>query len=50
MELETQNHVATNQMKRQDEEIRRLKEERERGAQVGEGWRGTDGGIWEMQI
>ncbi|VDN07705.1 unnamed protein product [Thelazia callipaeda] len=29
MELETQNHVCTNQLKRQDEELKRLKEEKE---------------------
>uniref|UniRef100_A0A1I8B126 Rab-GAP TBC domain-containing protein n=1 Tax=Meloidogyne hapla TaxID=6305 RepID=A0A1I8B126_MELHA len=29
MEMETQNHVCTNQLKRQDDEIRRLREEKE---------------------
>lgn len=29
MELETQNHVCSNQLKRQDEEIKRLREEKE---------------------
>ncbi|KAL3122713.1 hypothetical protein niasHT_010275 [Heterodera trifolii] len=34
MEMETQNHVCTNQLKRQDEEIRRLREERETVVQI----------------
>ncbi|CAK5086287.1 unnamed protein product [Meloidogyne enterolobii] len=34
MEMETQNHVCTNQLKRQDEEIRRLREEKENSVQT----------------
>uniref|UniRef100_A0A914GW09 Rab-GAP TBC domain-containing protein n=1 Tax=Globodera rostochiensis TaxID=31243 RepID=A0A914GW09_GLORO len=34
MEMETQNHVCTNQLKRQDEEIRRLREERDTFVQM----------------
>jgi hypothetical protein len=34
MELETQNHVCTNQLRRQDEEIKRLREEKETCSQV----------------
>uniref|UniRef100_A0A915AZB0 Rab-GAP TBC domain-containing protein n=1 Tax=Parascaris univalens TaxID=6257 RepID=A0A915AZB0_PARUN len=33
MELETQNHVCTNQLKRQDEELKRLREERDTSLQ-----------------
>uniref|UniRef100_A0A915MBX0 Uncharacterized protein n=1 Tax=Meloidogyne javanica TaxID=6303 RepID=A0A915MBX0_MELJA len=34
MEMETQNHVCTNQLKRQDDEIRRLREEKENCVQT----------------
>jgi uncharacterized protein YcfJ len=34
MELETQNHVCTNQLKRQDDEIKRLREDKEICTQV----------------
>lgn len=35
MELETQNHVCSNQLKRQDDEIKRIREEKELLAKVG---------------
>ncbi|VDN19918.1 unnamed protein product, partial [Gongylonema pulchrum] len=38
MELETQNHVCTNQLKRQDEELKRLREERDQIIQKAEKW------------
>lgn len=41
MELETQNHVCTNQLKRQDEEVKRLRDEKEAVGQVR-----TAGGKW----
>lgn len=34
MELETQNHVCSNQLKRQDDEIKRVREERDLIAKV----------------
>lgn len=37
MELETQNHVCTNQLKRQDEEMRRVREELEAANKVMDG-------------
>uniref|UniRef100_A0A1I7Y8L4 CC2-LZ domain-containing protein n=1 Tax=Steinernema glaseri TaxID=37863 RepID=A0A1I7Y8L4_9BILA len=38
MELETQNHVCTNQLKRQDDEVKRLREQFEQNQAKAEKW------------
>lgn len=46
MELETQNHVCTNQLKRQDEEMRRVREELDVTQKVSRGRRPSDGTVF----